>query len=56
MQVELTLKEKQYLGSMLRRHLQELNNEINHTDNRAFRQNLKEEAEVLRMLQSKLAQ
>jgi len=54
MQIELTMKEKQYLESMLMHHLRELSREISHTDNRDFRENLKEEAEVLRLLQAKL--
>jgi len=54
MQIELTMKEKQYLESMLLHHLRELSREINHTDNRNFKENLKEEAEVLRILQAKL--
>jgi len=54
MQIELTAKEKQYLESMLMHHLRELSREISHTDRRSFRENLKEEAEVLRVLQTKL--
>jgi len=54
MQIELTMKEKQYLESMLMHHQRELTREISHTDNRGFRDNLKEEAEVLRVLQTKL--
>lgn len=54
MHIELTAKEKQYLESMLMHHLRELSREISHTDHRNFRENLKEEAEVLRVLQTKL--
>ena len=54
MQVELTMKEKQYLENMLTHHMRELSREISHTDNRKFKENLKEEAEVLRVLQAKL--
>jgi hypothetical protein len=54
MQIELTAKEKQYLESMLMHHLRELSREISHTDTRGFRENLKEEAEILRVLQTKL--
>lgn len=54
MQIELTAKEKQYLESMLMHHLRELSREISHTDSRNFRENLREEAEVLRVLQTKL--
>jgi hypothetical protein len=54
MQIELTAKEKQYLEGMLMHHLRELSREISHTDSRDFRENLKEEAEVLRVLQTKL--
>lgn len=54
MQIELTMKEKQYLENMLMHHMRELSREISHTDNRSFKENLKEEAEVLRMLQTKL--
>ncbi|MFO1463191.1 MAG: hypothetical protein U1F66_05395 [bacterium] len=54
MQIELTMKEKQYLESMLMHHLRELSREISHTDNRGFRASLKEEAEVLKVLQAKL--
>ncbi|HEX5034261.1 MAG TPA: hypothetical protein VFW62_07270 [bacterium] len=54
MQIELTAKERQYLESMLMHHLRELSREISHTDSRDFRENLKEEAEVLRVLQTKL--
>ncbi len=56
MQIELTMKEKQYLENMLMHHMRELSREISHTDNRSFKENLKEEAEVLRVLQSKLEQ
>ncbi len=54
MQIELTMKEKQYLENMLMHHMRELSREISHTDNRSFKENLKEEAEVLRVLQAKL--
>jgi hypothetical protein len=54
MQIELTAKEKQYLESMLMHHIRELSREISHTDSRNFRENLREEAEVLRVLQTKL--
>ncbi|HKX13083.1 MAG TPA: hypothetical protein VJP40_08020 [bacterium] len=54
MHIELTAKEKQYLESMLMHHLRELSREISHTDSRNFRENLKQEAEVLRVLQTKL--
>jgi len=56
MQIELTMKEKQYLENMLMHHMRELSREISHTDNRSFKENLKEEAEVLRVLQNKLEQ
>ncbi len=54
MHIELTAKEKQYLESMLMHHIRELSREISHTDSRDFRENLREEAEVLRVLQTKL--
>jgi len=56
MELELTMKEKKYLESMLTNHLRDLRYEINHTDSRDFRENLKEEAEVLHLLQAKLAE
>ncbi|HCU23648.1 MAG TPA: hypothetical protein DF383_01425 [Deltaproteobacteria bacterium] len=54
MQLDLKEKEKQYLENMLDQHLRELNWEISHTDNRDFRERLKDEEEVLRILQAKL--
>ncbi len=56
MYIELSPDERLYLDKILSRYLSEISHEISYTDTREFRQRLKNEAEILRVLQSKLAQ
>jgi len=54
MHLEINPQEQRTLERILRRYLSELRNEIDHTDSREFREDLKHEAEVLAALRAKL--
>lgn len=54
MYLELNPHEEKALDRMLNRYLSDLQNEIQHTDSRDFKEGLKHEVEVLAALRSKL--
>ncbi len=54
MNLDLNHQEIQYLQNLVDQHLLELSHEIGHTDHRDFKEELKNEVEVMRMLQQKL--
>ncbi|MFP5348026.1 MAG: hypothetical protein ACLGIA_13490 [Actinomycetes bacterium] len=54
MQLELTEEEAAVLQEVVTNHLREMSSEIRHTDNREFRDSLRERREVLRRLSARL--
>jgi hypothetical protein len=55
MKLELSLEEARFLKRQLDRHIEELDNELVHTDKRALQHALAEDVEHLKSIERKLA-
>ena len=54
MQMEFSAQELQYLDNLMERHMVGLIREINHTDSREYKQDLRNEADFLSHLKKRI--
>lgn len=54
--LELNDQEQEMLGEVLRSFLSELKNEVGHTDRQAYRERLKDQAQLINLILGKVGQ